>query len=909
MKKKVFLWNLPLFLAVSVPAALLSVYGNKPVDNVANNLVVNQSAKQAPSVVLPTTLEDLRKLTPDQIASVPKYDGRNYGIVTDIERQSLPICWAYSLAAVSETSILREGGLIDPSITNKTLDFAQLNIDKVTNIRTMADDKLGLNAYDTYNNGTGKGADYINAARIMNQGRGPYRPVDITSNNERPIAYLENIIKYSPVNGRYDWKTPDDINNIKKLIAQYGGVEIAYRSNFQMSNTYFNSTESNGGDHAVLIVGWDDTIPKDKYTQGQSTISSMDGGWIVKNTWGPENGEDGFFYLSYDSPIRDIIAVDYGPNTSYDNNYYWDGYGNYKNSTLGFDSNKYAAIFPVKKASYNSREILKQISFGISGTDVDVVAKIYKNVEADEGNRTSSKNQPESGTLVDTLTANFAYPGFYTLKLNNPTELENGEYFSVVIQTTSKNTDWRNDVGVTFANEPKSLNDLTYYQAPDGRWVNSTAYGNNQVAQIRAQTSSETIENVTSNDLQYADIRINESDLRRVYRYQDGQLPPDVNVKFNGELLTKDVDYKVTLEQPTLNPPQDSLSDNELIGSGNIKVTGIGKYSGSKLAHYPITIGLRPDVSNFGSYDTYNQYVSINAGDGITSYSDITLPSGWRFTSGGLLQSGENTNNLIYDGPDAKCFRYTNFTAKVYKTGSVSTKKDISKADVSIQTEAYTYTGNQHRPNVTSVVYEHQTLSPGSDYDVIYENNVNASSQARVIVKGKGDYAGSKITTFTINKANNSINGFTIVDNKPVISGTTDGEVIFKYYRDKECTQLIPASDILQPGTYYVKAYIAETDNYYAYESEAKTIVVTKPIKPEIGPGIAGNQNGSGGSSSGQNDSSNQQNQSSDGLGKPSDKSNTINPVLIAVITVVSIVTVGTIAGIGFWFGTKKAKK
>ncbi|MBD3233530.1 MAG: T9SS type A sorting domain-containing protein [candidate division Zixibacteria bacterium] len=42
-------------------------------------------------------------------------------------------------------------------------------------------------------------------------------------------------------------------------------------------------------DHAVLIVGWDDNM------------CDGDGGWIVKNSWGQGWGDNGFFYIPYNS--------------------------------------------------------------------------------------------------------------------------------------------------------------------------------------------------------------------------------------------------------------------------------------------------------------------------------------------------------------------------------------------------------------------------------------------------------------------------------------------------------------------------------------------------------------------------------------------------------------------------------
>jgi C1A family cysteine protease len=85
---------------------------------------------------------------------------------------------------------------------------------------------------------------------------------------------------YTPVN--------NNVNSIKQALLT-GPV----KSSMAVEDTFFSYTGGCydrpyfGTNHAVLIVGWDDNM-----CGGQ-------GAWIVKNSWGPGWGENGFFYIEY----------------------------------------------------------------------------------------------------------------------------------------------------------------------------------------------------------------------------------------------------------------------------------------------------------------------------------------------------------------------------------------------------------------------------------------------------------------------------------------------------------------------------------------------------------------------------------------------------------------------------------
>ena len=101
----------------------------------------------------------------------------------------------------------------------------------------------------------------------------------------------------------------------------------------------------------------------------------------------------------------------------------------------------------------------------------------------------------------------------------------------------------------------------------------------------------------------------------------------------------------------------------------------------------------------------------------------------------------------------------------------------------------------------------------GVDYDVLYENNIEAG-EANITINGINYFDNAKNINFTIVKAKNRITSFSIVNDNPVATSLFGQEnIIYKYYKDKE--GLIELSN--RPNVndkYYVKAYVPETKNY-----------------------------------------------------------------------------------------------
>ena len=221
-------------------------------------------------------------------------------------------------------------------------------------------------------------------------------------------------------------------DDVKKAVMDYGAVSISYFSdqssdwstdNYNSSTAAYYCPNAYTSNHAVTIVGWDDDYSADNF----ATTPDGNGAWIVRNSWGSYYGKEGYFYLSYyDKSIYTVgYALEAELSNNYDNNYQYDGAMLYGYMGYG-GSNKYANIFEAK-ANQDGSENIKAVSFMTGrSTNLNYTVSIYTNL-TDETN-------PESGTLAAQKSGITTYDGTYTVNLDSPVEINEGNKFSVVVE-------------------------------------------------------------------------------------------------------------------------------------------------------------------------------------------------------------------------------------------------------------------------------------------------------------------------------------------------------------------------------------------------------------------------------------------------------------------------------------------
>ncbi len=374
------------------------------------------------------------------------YDSRNNNIITDVRNQNpWGTCWAFSAFAALESSLVQQG-----LASRDSIDLSERHLAYFTT--NTGYDALGNASLDTITPPNEK--YYLNSGgnlsratmRLMNwQGAAseaeyPYSntstvPAVIAKENAQDIIATAKNVYFVPTQGA---SVEDETAVVKKLIKEYGCVSWSYYDDQNYEDTSYNSStgayycsdSTKETNHAITIVGWDDTFSKANFNEGKQPQN--DGAWIVKNSWGANWGKSGYFYISYEDATlgegNNAGVVIAGEADEYDNNYF------YSNCCYGYSGGrkKIAQVFEAKSGA--EQEILSAISFMLSSDNESYEIQIYKNPETVN----DVVINPESGEAMYTtpFTGETGYPGLYTIDIPKIV-LQAGDTFSVVVTFTS----------------------------------------------------------------------------------------------------------------------------------------------------------------------------------------------------------------------------------------------------------------------------------------------------------------------------------------------------------------------------------------------------------------------------------------------------------------------------------------
>jgi C1A family cysteine protease len=227
-------------------------------------------------------------------------------------------------------------------------------------------------------------------------------------------------------------QSPTDNELIKRAIVEYGGVAVYYASNSLFFNNetsaHYNPTEK-WANHEVLAIGWDDDFPRENFNSFATPPG--DGAFIIKNSWGTEFGEDGYFYLSYYDRAfgPDLVFTGIQFPWNYGEVYQYDPLGWSGSWGFGDEDAWFANLFMAREKGTD----IAAVSFytPVPGS----VYEISIHSEVDPG-------RPLSGTPVMTTTGVIEHPGYNTVQFDEIAQVTPLKRFSVVVNLTTPGYNW-----------------------------------------------------------------------------------------------------------------------------------------------------------------------------------------------------------------------------------------------------------------------------------------------------------------------------------------------------------------------------------------------------------------------------------------------------------------------------------
>ena len=244
------------------------------------------------------------------VTNIGSYDGRVYNLNTSVKNQENGgNCWAFAALATLESCILK---------TNNQSIF-NLSEENMKNVMARFSD-YGLNK------NTNGGGDHSLAMGYLSSWFGPVlesEDIYCPTNSLSPI--LDNCMRIQNM-----YIIPSDSKySIKEAVYKYGSVYYEFLWNdsyLNLTNYNYNGTIGING-HAVSIIGWDDNFSRYNF----KCIPENDGAWIAKNSWGSNETNDGYIYISYENNKNTLSSTTFftfilNDTNDYDYNYQYDIY-------------------------------------------------------------------------------------------------------------------------------------------------------------------------------------------------------------------------------------------------------------------------------------------------------------------------------------------------------------------------------------------------------------------------------------------------------------------------------------------------------------------------------------------------------------------------------------------------------
>jgi uncharacterized repeat protein (TIGR02543 family) len=378
---------------------------------IASHTIDGHSLGLMPSTLDPALTRGLRVSTGLVGALPTSFDLRTTGKVTAVRNQgSFGTCWAFASYGSLESCLL----------PGESRNFSEDNLALKSGFGSSSATAATL--YDM-------GGNYQMSTAYLARWAGP---VDETDDDYGDSTTPSGLVARKHVQ-EVDWiparASALDNDNIKNALMTLGGVYVSFyvdtaSTYYKASNAsyYYNGTETSGN-HAVVIVGWDDNYAASNF----ATTPAGNGAFIVRNSWGTSWGSSGYFYVSYYDKCfgrTDRMAVfnEASATTNYTSVYQHDPLGAV--NALYYGSATSGVGWAANAFTASSTATVTAVGFYTlyPGTSYQVYT----------GSTLAGKALNTTGTA--------AYMGYHTVTLTQPLSIVQGQSFVIVVKVASPST-------------------------------------------------------------------------------------------------------------------------------------------------------------------------------------------------------------------------------------------------------------------------------------------------------------------------------------------------------------------------------------------------------------------------------------------------------------------------------------
>ncbi len=263
------------------------------------------------------------------------------------------------------------------------------------------------------------GGNWFMAMAYMTRGDGPIdeaedpwdpSPTSTYCTDCTPKLYIGNMEVIPESASDYDKKLA--IYQHGALVTSMHWDDASYNA---ATNTYlYKGAEDD--DHAVVLVGWDDN----KEVPGATTK----GAWIVRNSWGSSWGDGGYFYISYEDTAftKDGLAFFTDPSGLQGKKaakvYYYDKLG--RTGGIGAGS---SSLWGANRFTAAQDGTIGAVGIYASSPGTSYEIKVLKG--------------GFDGEVAASQTGSVEKEGWYTIILNNPVSVSEGDTFVVAVKFTT----------------------------------------------------------------------------------------------------------------------------------------------------------------------------------------------------------------------------------------------------------------------------------------------------------------------------------------------------------------------------------------------------------------------------------------------------------------------------------------